>query len=301
MNFSRKKPVMKAFLISLSSLIIVIGIILSVLYSTSRSNSVDSTVSDITIEWSPREDEIVNVLFVVCPTRAKPADIFILTQFNPITQAVSITCIPAEAVSTVNVKTMNLTEHYNYGSTRTVMRAVNNLFHLETVKFVRISDESFEKFVNLIGGFEYNVSTDIQYMNSDTGEQTHIPAGNQTIDGRRLIAIMRSKDESTTSIDHANAITTLLCSMLNQRFNATTSSSLSIYETMVNEIDTNFSNADYLMRRESWSHLLQLDKQLFQPIYLTGTQSKKGEVTFDKEMKETIKNIFTEKTSSESN
>ncbi len=184
MNFLKTySPFIKAFFISL--------ILLSMLfygfylYQRDYFNAQQSPVDMVSANaYVPTDNDSLNILLIACPTKNLSANLFVLLRFDAVTNKCYVTAIPHEISSTVNVKTMTLSEHYDYGGTKTAVSAVENMFLISIDRYIRLDKYNIKSLVDYFGNLSFEVEQSFK-----TSEYT-FDSGVNSLDGARCSNMM---------------------------------------------------------------------------------------------------------------
>lgn len=222
-----------------------IGVLVVTTLIQSQEPATVQTNTTVQQRYQPGEDEVLNILLMLCKNRSDIADTYILLQINAYENSVAIARIPADLQSTVNVRTDSIAGLYDYGSIEMAKKGVENLFFIEINRTIRIDDAGLITLVDYLGGMEWNVDEQIIYQDAN-GEELILQPGRQTIDGRRFCALMRS--------DYA---VEALCSLADQRCNESLVGRLESFLSLLGtNTDTDLTAYDFEYFRKGWEQMM---------------------------------------------
>ncbi len=222
-----------------------IGVLAVTTLIQSQEPVIVQTNTTVQQRYQPGEDEVLNILLMLCKNRSDIADTYILLQINAYENSVAIAQIPADLQSTVNVRTDSIAGLYDYGGIEMAKKGVENLFFIEIDRTVRIDDASLTTLVDYLGGMEWNVDEQIAYQDAN-GEELILQPGRQAIDGRRFCVLMRS--------DYA---VEALCSLAAQRCNESLLGRLqSFFSLLGTNTDTDLTAYDFEYFRKGWEQMM---------------------------------------------
>lgn len=185
-------PFWSSFLATL----IVLGCCLSVAMLLSGRTAIPTEADQpgARYEYQPNPTHSQNVLLIGAKNHSDPPAFFMLLRFDVIANRCFVVTIPPQTPSTVNVKTMTLAEHYEYGNAQFATQAVENLFLISVRQYVRMDEYAIEQFVDTFsgGGITFNLPQDIQ------GSGLSLSAGNQLLDGARVATVLLDGDPALT-------------------------------------------------------------------------------------------------------
>ncbi len=176
--------------------------------------------------------------------RRKNAENFVYMLFSKEKNEVVVTSLDTGTLVNVDGVDMTLSLAYNYKGAAYVTQKVSNLIGLGIDYYIDFGVTSLVETVNYLGGFEYELSTDISYVNSYEGINVSLSKGKQKLDGEKVMALLRydSYKSRTGKLNMAgdfllNAVYSFTGNYLNKvRFN-------SIINYVSSKCDTNI-NAD---------------------------------------------------------
>ena len=221
----------KTFWISVGCL----GLIFSVFYfwTLRPVSNVSHNEVSVPIEesYTPQISDNQNILVIGCDERSQPAKFFLLLRFDAEDNCCYVTPLPPEAEATVNVKTMSITEHYDYGGYEYAVSAAENLFLIHIQKYVRIDKSGIAALVDYFGGMEIDLSRGVET------ENYQFESTKQRIDGDRMAELLLLGDTNLNG--------ELTCAYINQCMTeALVEKRSNFYSALFNQCDTNFTNLD---------------------------------------------------------
>ncbi len=181
--------------------------------------------------YEPTDNDSLNILLIACPTKNLSAKLFVLIRFDAITNKSYITAIPSNISSTVNVKTMTLSEHYDYGGTQTAISAVENMFLISIDRYIRVDKYNIKALVDYFGNINYEVGEQIK-----TNEYT-FDSGLNTLDGARVSNLLLESDIDIAAEIVAQYIQTNLNPETYDNINAFLDYMFANCDTSVNRLD----------------------------------------------------------------
>ena len=105
-----------------------------------------------------------------------------------------------------------INEAYNLGGASQSCKAVEKVTGVTVSHYVEIKISQLEALVDAIGGVEVTVDQDLVVNDTLTGQEIHLSAGTQTLDGVHAQAFARARHEYTTNQDahRQNNVRTLI-------------------------------------------------------------------------------------------
>lgn len=253
----------KTFWISLVSLGIIFAVFyLSVLWPVRETAQPQSNIP-IEESYLPAQSDNQNILLIGCEERNEPASFFVLLRFDAEENCCYVLSLPPEAEATVNVKTMTLLEHYQYGGYEAAVDAAENLFLIHIQKYLRADRQSICALVDYFGGIETELPERIQT------EHYQLEPGRQRLDGDRVADLLMTGDLSRSS--------GLICTYLNQ---CLTESLIDrrqdFYSILFNQCDTNFTSLEFSNRVIPMKRFFRKSGEKAFPLTAEGSYSEDG-------------------------
>ena len=140
------------------------------------------------------------------------SDTIIVASYNPKTQKASMLSIPRDTyVSNGNYKNSpqnKINCLFNGGETpQKTLDAVNELTGLNIQNYILVDTEALIKLVDLIGGLNFEVPTDMKYDDSSQNLHINLKAGYQKLTGEQVEQVVRfrhNNDGSSYSYEYGN-------------------------------------------------------------------------------------------------
>lgn len=200
MNNAQKTSYRPFWITFISTLIILGSFVTLFFYITlSRNTAVNQQNVEVPVTpYIPVKSDSRNILLIGCTERSGQPSFYILLRFDAPANRCYVLSIPPEAESTVNVKTMSLAQHYEYGSSKTAAGAVESLFLTRIDQYIRMDTAAIAAMFDFFGGLEYAPGREIKTPNYE------FTAENQLLDGARAAELMLAGD-MTLSADLLNA------------------------------------------------------------------------------------------------
>lgn len=139
--------------------------------------------------FDPRFDGYTNILFVGLDTGAEgmgqQADNMFLLSFRHEDGAVRIVNIPRFTLTTIPgmPQQQRLNNAYPYGGVNLLEQSVEKLLQVTIHHYVVIDTEALRELVDVIGGVDVYVETNMDYDDPEDDLHIHIPKGYQHMDG----------------------------------------------------------------------------------------------------------------------
>lgn len=251
----------KTFLISVVSLGVIFAVFYFVTLRPAKNVSQQQVSIPIEESYTPSISDNQNILVIGCDERSEPAKFFLLLRFDAEENCCYITPLPPEAEATVNVKTMTLSEHYDYGGSEYAITAAENMFLIHIQKYIRVDKISLSALVDYFGGME------IQLSQKAETENYQFENTKQRVDGARMAELLLLGDTKLNS--------ELVSAFINQCLNESLiEKRQSFYSILFNQCDTNFTSLDlsnlttpikrFFSKKENKSVMLLLDGEYFE-------------------------------------
>jgi LCP family protein required for cell wall assembly len=245
-----------AFILSLAAL----GIIFAIFYWLVLNQNTHVSEQNIKVpmetSYEPQTSDSQNILIIGCPKRGQSATFFLLLRFDSKENQCNILSLPPQVSSTVNIQTMRLSDHYDYGGTEYAVAAAENLFLIHIQHYIRVDSSGITKLIDFFGGVEADLPYQI------TTEHYQFSSGTQRLDGARVADLMLYEDTAL----HASLTAQFIESCLNESL---INKKTSFYNIIFNDCDTDYTSLDlanlsrpienFLKHTESKTQILTLD------------------------------------------
>lgn len=252
-----------AFILSL----LILGIIFSVFYLFVLNRGIHTSDQNIKVpveeSYLPQTADSQNILVIGCPKRGESASFFLLLRFNSMKNRCEILSIPPETPSTVNIKTMTLADHYDYGGTDYAVMAAENLFLIHIQHYIRIDTSGIVTLVDFFGGMEAKLPHEIET------EQYQFPSGIQRLDGARTASLLLDGDIALNTSLTAQFIEQCLTSSL-------TDKKTSFYNIIFNDCDTDYTSLDLANLSRPIEEFLKQTEEKTNQLSLEGEYAGEG-------------------------
>lgn len=282
---SRENESYRPFWITFFSTLLILGSIVALSFYMISNHTTEAAQQNTKVPVSPyipKASDSRNVLLIGCPERGQEPTLYLLLRFDAVANRCYILSVPPQVQSTVNVKTMTLAGHYDYGSSEYAVNAVENLFLTRIHQYIRFDSSSLAEVVDFFGGIEYELDHEI------STENYQFESGKQLLDGARVSALMLNGD------------TTLSASLMNcfmeTHFNETMETKQSKFFSIIfNKCDTELTSLQLKNSNEMLKNLYSNQEDKTEILVLDGEFSDEdSEIQFEpseeamKELKEIL-------------
>ncbi|MDI9216989.1 LCP family protein [Clostridium tertium] len=185
------------------------------------------------------------------------SDAIMVATLDPVHSKVKITSIMRDSYVNIDGYGQDKINHaYAYGGPELAIKTLNENFGLNIENFVTVNFSSLPTIINILGGIDVEITNEeIQYINNyindlNSKDKTNSPhityAGVQHLDGTQALAYSRIRYTSGGDYERTQRQRTVLDAL----FNKLTSTSVSSYNSLLNEVlpyvQTNLSTGDIL-------------------------------------------------------
>ncbi|WP_195429127.1 LCP family protein [Clostridium sp. D46t1_190503_E9] len=185
------------------------------------------------------------------------SDAIMVATLDPAHSKVKITSIMRDSYVNIDGYGQDKINHaYAYGGPELAIKTLNENFGLNIENFVTVNFSSLPTIINILGGIDVEITNEeIQYINNyindlNSKDKTNSPhityAGVQHLDGTQALAYSRIRYTSGGDYERTQRQRTVLDAL----FNKLTSTSVSSYNSLLNEVlpyvQTNLSTGDIL-------------------------------------------------------
>lgn len=230
--------------------------------------------------YQPSESDSQNILLIGCPNRNESAELFVLLRFDALSNRCFVVAVPSETQATVNVKTMSVAGHYNYGSSQYAVKAVENIFLIRIHHFIRMDQSAVQKIVDFFGGMEFDMPYLVQ------GESHQIEEGNQLLDGVRVAEVVLQGDPELNA--------QLVTKFIERNFVARHwNKKDSLINIIFNDCDTDYTSVEFVNLTEPFKLFFERQQDKVETIVLDGEYYEDGmEFTPTEESIVQVRSVF---------
>lgn len=169
---------------------------------------------------------------------------FALIRINSQNSECSVSVLPERLNMAVGNKSATLAEQYEYGGIFQVKRAINEFSGINIDKCLDGDFSDIEKILEKIGTVEYNIDKAMKETDSAGSVYCNLEAGTQSLTPQQIFSFLRYRGERTVS-EESSQCSALAAAVLSQMWTQDVKDSLpSLYEHMVNLVQTDISTAD---------------------------------------------------------
>jgi anionic cell wall polymer biosynthesis LytR-Cps2A-Psr (LCP) family protein len=217
----------------------------------------------------PRQDDSLTVLFMGAQSARTPPGSYLLARFDPAQDMVAIAAMPGNMRVYNNGAPESLAEVFAFGGARYTLDLISQTLEIPIDRYVRLTPGSFIIAAAAIGGVEFSLPGPL--MIEQDGAMLELREGLQLLDGRRAVQLLRhafpSRDEG---IDMQNR---LVAEIINQRRDVVLSTMInSVFERVINAIDSDISYSDYVGRLPAAQYLARLPGDVVRVVSFAGVE-----------------------------
>lgn len=230
-----------AFVISLLLTLLMLGGVYFGFLLYTKAQVAEQKKTDVLYDGnalSPTAEESIRILAVYCEKVETPPSLFILFHYDAPKKSLSFKIIPADLEIETAGRTDTLAGHYDYEGLRGATRAVSVSEGKPVEKYMRITMKGLSNLSDFLGGITAELKEDVET------EFLTIKKGRQTLDGRRIAALLaeksitkKTKEETVFKLLEAN-LNEILCDKYD-----------SLKAVVFRNCETNLTNYDFSSRQ----------------------------------------------------
>ena len=130
------------------------------------------------------------------PVNRSRSDVLILARVDTEKQQVTLVSIPRDTPwKQDNGQYTKINEAYHAGGAPAAVAAVEQVSGIRANHVAEINLGQLAEFIDSIGGLDFEVPIDTHFYNRETGEKFDIDAGQQHLDGRSALAVVRMRKD----------------------------------------------------------------------------------------------------------
>jgi anionic cell wall polymer biosynthesis LytR-Cps2A-Psr (LCP) family protein len=217
----------------------------------------------------PEAHHAITVLFMGAGGSHAPPGSYLLARFDPAQGVIALAALPGNMVVQNEGRPETLAEVFAFGGVRYTREIIEKTLGVPIDRHVRLTPESFVNAAAAIGGVEYNLPEAL--IITQDGTALELREGLQLLDGRRAVQILRHSYPTRTQ--GLEALTKLTAEIVNQRRDVMLSTMLdSIFERVINAVDSDISYTDYSDRKQAGEYLARLPGGIAHVVSFAGAE-----------------------------
>ena len=219
--------------------------------------------------FAPSAKDALTVLFMGAENARTPPGSYLLARFDPAQGMVAVSAMPGNMQVYNGSARESLAEVFAFGGVRYTIDLIEKTLGIPIDRYVRLTPESFVAAAGVIGSVMFSLPEPLTI--EQDGALTELMEGVQLIDGRRAVQLLRHDfPGSTEALDMLESIA---AEIINQRRDVILSTMInSIFERIVNTVDTDISYADYIDRLPAAQYLARLPQDVARVVSFSGIQ-----------------------------
>ena len=239
-----------AFIISLSALLIVVMIILSAIFLSDKNSSEEESVDLSMSYYRPEKEDLFRILLIQCTERSAPPYAYTVLEINPHDVSLTMVKIPPETEVTIGFRTDTLDGQYDYAGCNNAKLGAENILLTKIDRYIRIDQNGFANLIDVLGGFEKTISAPYK---SDT---LTLSIGKNLLNGKAVLKLLKNTPNEVFSSEEEFFKEWFL-----QKFNSDIiSKSDYLFTVLLNNVDTDITQFDYLSCKKPLKYLLEAEK-----------------------------------------
>jgi len=143
-----------------------------------------------------RKDDVYTVLLT--GSNSGLTDVLMIATFDTVNKTINVMNIPRDTyvgIAKRSVKKIN--GAYNTGGMEMLLEEVESLIGFMPDNYVHIDMKGFEKFVESIGGVDYNVPFRMWHPDAESQYTIDLQAGQQRLNGKQALMFVRFRNDKT--------------------------------------------------------------------------------------------------------
>lgn len=253
------------FIATLLSALVLLGstaliLLNNLMQRPSEEESISLVTDSVSKEYIPTDEEAQTVLFILDAGKKPNEKLFLLTRFIPKEKTLWLVPVAGDTYAQLNTKKSTVCEFYRTGGALSAVSAVESAFNIPVERYAKLDRQAFRELADMFGGVIFNVPYDMECRNEDTGEQTSLTAGVQTLDGnmlRQMLTFPELKDEDLRIKLVAGAVSAMINGGLNSRLY---DNAEYFFNSFVNSAETNITAYDFDLRSEALVYVMKSDE-----------------------------------------
>lgn len=219
---------------------------------------------------------------------------FMLVRMLADERYITIMPLPSDTYAKVGSTEDSIYEFYRLGGTAEAVDAVEAATGVEIDYYLKLNNESFGVAVDIFGGVDFNVPYNLEYSNSDTGEETIFREGETYLDSRDMRKIITYPLYSSGEEYRAKMVGVAVSELFNRNVSAGFSNYVDDYfSTIVNStVETNFTAYDYEVQADAIKYVSETDENVCKLLTVTGAYNENSLFVLDENFLKSLTERF---------
>lgn len=243
-NKRKKRLNIKKFFMGFVASVLTITVILSGLFAAVLYAGRGSILKGISVVFGGTPEEPANVLLIGLDKSTMHGDVIMVVQLDPVDNEINILSIPRDTrveVSPGRYDKINHTMGYS-NPEKSIINAVEGVTGIPIDFYCEITFEGFRKFIDELGGVEFDVPVPMHYEDPDQDLYIHIDKGLQVLNGQQAEGVVRFRNTyARADLQRIEVQQDFLKALFEQKLNGGIVKKVpEILEVMYEEVETDF-------------------------------------------------------------
>ena len=202
--------------------------------------------------------------------------------------------IPADTYAKVGSTEDSIYEFYRLGGTADAVEAVEAATDVEIDYYLKLNNESFGVVVDIFGGVDFTVPYNLEYSNTDTGEETIFREGENYLDSQAMRKIITYPLYNSGEEYRAKMLGVAVSDLINRNVTPGFSSHIDDYfSTIINSsVETNFTAYDYEEQGQAIKYVSESSDRICQLLTVTGAYNDNSLFVLDENFLKSLPERF---------
>jgi len=195
----------------------------------------------------PSSDKKVNILIMGTDKGGTRSDVMILASLDPKRKKLTMLSIPRDTKVKIGKNDQKINAALAIGKEELAIRKVKELTGLPIHYYATISFEGFRNAIDILGGVEFDVPTNMNYDDPVQDLHIHLKKGLQVLDGNKAEQFVRFRNYPQGDLDRVKAQQAFLRALFEQKLKLQyITKADDLYREIQKSIKTNFGVDDLL-------------------------------------------------------
>lgn len=245
-------------------------------------------------DYVPVEENNKTTLIIFDSEKRMTGCSFMLVRMIASERYMTIMPIPSDTYANVGGTEDSLYEFYRLGGIPDAVDAVEAVTSVEIDYYLKLNNESFGVIVDIFGGVDFHVPYNLEYSNSNTGEETIFREGENYLDSRDLRKIITYPLYNSGEEYRAKMTGVAVSDLLNRNVAPGFSNYVDDYfSTIINStVETNFTAYDYETQSDAIKYVVESDEKVCQLLTVTGAYNENSLFVLDENFLKSLPERF---------
>lgn len=234
-------------------------------------------------EYIPSAEDSKTTLFIYDAEKRMSGSCFAVIRMVADERSIAIMPIPSDTFAQVGGETNSIYEFYRTGGTGKAVSAVESATGVKMDYYLKLDDNSFDIFIDIFGGVDFDVPYNLIYTDPSTGEEIILREGRSYLDSNGLRKLFTYPLYNSGEEYRSKMVGIALTDLLNGNIGSGFSSHIDDYFSVIinSSIETNYTAYDYAEQSGTMKYIAESSDRIAQLVTVTGSYDENSLFVLD--------------------